>query len=430
MIMVSMFAGEFYYPESKYVDSILPLMEKINEGYQKLKNIKKEDILNLFQQYSVNLRKNSKVNSIDGVLFLSNWLRKSNFSQIVEKNLRNINYLEEFIGNKKRIKAQPRGIAVHWIAGNVPTLGMFSLFQSLFVGNANILRVPPKSHDILIKLLKVFAESKTESGLIGLELLKSVAIIYCPKDDVGSNSEISEIADLRVVWGGESAIKAITNLHRKSHCTDIIFGPKYSFAVFDINAIKSIKFQRYIRFLVSDVLLFDQAACTSPHTIFFEKGDKSLQQISQIIAEEFQKIVKRFPKTDVDQYITSKIINIRSEYALDLKKSVICPLENDWTILINNEIQLEESIESRTIFIKEIDSIMQVIPLITKKIQTIGCAVENKEKLLEFADKATFSGVSRCVDLGKMHLYDSPWDGMLFLSRAVNWTTLYYGIDD
>ena len=106
---------------------------------------------------------------------------------------------------------------------------------------------------------------------------------------------------------------------------------------------------------------------------------------------------------------------------------MICPKENDWTILINNEIKLEEPIESRTIFIKEVDSIMQIIPLITRKIQTIGCAINNKEKLLDFADQVTYKGVSRCVNLGQMQLFDSPWDGMLFMSRLVNWVTLYYG---
>jgi len=427
MTIIAMFGGEFYYPKYKEVKSILPLMDILNQGFLDLKKIKKSDILDLFQKYTENLRKSSEVNTIEGVMFLSNWLRKSNFTQIIEKNLKDINYLEGFIGDRKRIKAQPRGMAVHWIAGNVPTLGMFSLFQSLFVGNANILRVPLISHDILVKLLKEFADTKIESGLSGADLLKSVALIFCDEIDIRGNSELSELADIRVVWGGEAAIRAITGLPRKSHCDDIVFGPKYSFSVFDINAIKSEKFQRYIRFLVGDILLFDQAACTSPHTVFFEIGDKSLQEIAQIIAQEFQKATKRYPKTNVDQYITTQIINTRGEYALDPEKFVICPWENDWTILMNKEIKLEEPIESRTIFIKEIDDIMQTIPLITKKIQTIGCAVEDKKKLVEFADQVTYRGVSRCVDLGQMHLYDSPWDGMLFLSRAVNWVTLYLG---
>ncbi|MFX0072195.1 MAG: acyl-CoA reductase [Candidatus Hermodarchaeota archaeon] len=427
MIHVAMSAGEFYYPQYKRVSNLQPLLGALKEGYLELKKIKKIEIIDFFQEYSDVLRKNPFVNRIEGVIFLSAWLKRSNFIQIVEKNFKNLDYLEHFVGDKKKIKAQPRGIASHWIAGNVPTLGLFSLFQSLFVGNINILRIPPASHDIVIKLLKVFSELKTDSGLSGRDLLKSASIIYYDKSELKVNEELSEIADVRIVWGGEEAVKAISNLSKRSHCEDIIFGPKYSFSVFDTEAIESNNFLRYIRFLVNDIILFDQAACTSPHTVFFEKSSKSLKEITNIMAEQFRKTSRRFPKTEVNQFITTKIINIRAEYALDPSKSVFCDKENDWTILLNNELALEEPIESRTIFVKEIDSIMQTVPLITKKIQTIGCAIENKTKLIEFADQVTFNGVARCVNLGQMHLFDSPWDGMLFLSRLVNWTTLYYG---
>ncbi len=427
MIDLAMFGGEFYYPQCKKVASIRPLLNTIQEGFLNLNKVEKSDIIDLFQGYSENLRKNREVNRLEGAIFLSAWLRRSNFMQIVEKNFFNLEYLENFVGDKKRIKAQPRGIACHWIAGNVPTLGLFSLLQSLFVGNANILRIPPNSHEAIIKLLKVFSNTKTETGLTGLELLKSVGIIYYERTNNKANLELSEIADARIVWGGEEAVNAITGLPKRTHCEDIIFGPKYSFSVFDTEAIQLDSFARQIRFLINNILLFDQAACTSPHTVFFERSNKSLNEIAQIIAEEFKKAARRYPKTEIDQYITTKIINVRADYALSPSKSVICPWENDWTILINNDLTLEEPVESRTIFIKQIDSIQQLIPLITKKVQTIGCAIENKSKLLDFANQVTMRGVSRCVNLGQMHLFDSPWDGMLFLSRLVNWVTVYIG---
>nr|QEE15401.1 Acyl-CoA reductase (LuxC) [Candidatus Prometheoarchaeum syntrophicum] len=427
MIDLAIFNGKFYFPEYKRVEKLSPLLPSIYEGIKLLKKISKNEILDIFHEYSKNLIKSTEVNKIEGIAFLSSWLKRNNFIQIVEKSFKDLDYLENFIGDKKRIKAQPRGIACHWIAGNVPTLGLFSLFQSIFVGNANILRIPPKSHKTIVALLKVFAETTIDSGLSGANLLTSVGIIYYNKSNIKANIELSEIADVRIVWGGDSAVKSITGLPKKAHCEDIIFGPKYSFAVFDKDAVISKNFTRYLRFLVSDIFLFDQAACTSPHVVFFEKGLKNIEEITKDLVEAFNRAIKQFPKIDIDQFITSKIINIRAQYALDLDKKVICPTENDWTILANDQIQLEEPIESRTIFVKEVDSIMAVIPLITRKIQTIGCAIDDKNKLEEFADEVTFRGVSRCVNLGQMHLFDSPWDGMLFMSRLVNWVTLYYG---
>lgn len=427
MIEMAMCAGEFYYPECKEIDSFKSILPDIQSGFESLRQIKKADIIDLYQAFSDNLLKDPSTNEIEGVAFLSNWLRKANFMQIVEKNLKDIDYLERFVGEKKRIKAQPRGISCHWIAGNVPTLGLFSLFQSMLAGNANLLRVPSKSHDVLVRLLRVFASTAIEAGVSGLDLLKSMALFYYDKAETKANEELSEIADVRIVWGGEEAVKAITGLPRRTHCEDIIFGPKYSLAVFDTTAVASNNFTRYLRFLASDTFLFDQAACTSPHVVFFEKGARQIEEIGQYMAKEMKKLAKRFPKSDVDQFIMTRIINVRAEYALDTESAVICPVENDWTILINKKMQLEEPIESRTIFFKEVDSIDEILPLITRKVQTIGCAIEDKVKLEAFADGATLRGVARCVNVGQMHLFDSPWDGMLVLSRLVNWVTLYYG---
>ncbi len=427
MIDILLFAGDFHDPGTMRVKELEPLMDKIRAGLKKLRDVKKNEIIELYQQYSESLIKDGSTNAIEGVAFLSSWLRRGNFSQLVEKNLKDVSYLDGFVGGKKRIKAQPRGIVCHWIAGNVPTLGLFSLFQSMLVGNANLLRIPPKSHDTMQRLLGVFSRTTTANHLSGKDLLGAVGILYYGKEDTRANEEFSMLADARVVWGGEEAVKAITNLPRRSHCEDVVFGPKYSFSVFDAGATRSGNLPRYMRFLASDVFLFDQAACTSPHVVFFEKGGKPLDELAKMLASEFEKLSKRFPKQHPDQYISTRIMNARARHALDLKSSVICPRENDWTILINDRISLEEPIESRTVFLKEVGSIMDVVPLVTRKVQTIGCAIEDKEGLLAFADLATFTGVARCVNVGQMHLYDSPWDGLLLMSRLVNWVTLYHG---
>jgi hypothetical protein len=427
MIEIVMQAGEFYYPACKETESLKPVLTTIQAGFEALKKIDKGKVIDVLQKFSENVLKDPSTTGIEGVAFLSNWLRKANLMQIVEKNLKDIAYLDHFVGEKKRIKAQPRGIVCHWIAGNVPTLGLFSLFQSMIVGNANILRIPPKSHDTMVRLLKVFASSKIDSELSGSDLLKSTAIIYYERSDRLANEEFSDIADARIVWGGEEAVKSITGLPRQAHCEDVIFGPKYSFAVLDRGAIDSKDLPRTLRSLASDIFLFDQAACTSPHVVFCEKSDAGIATVARLLGDEMGKLAKRYPKTDIDQFIMTKIINARAEYALDPDASVVCSPENDWTILINKRPGLEEPIESRTIFVKEVGSIMDIITHITKKIQTIGCAVDDKAKLLAFADAATFRGVARCVNVGQMHLFDSPWDGMLFMSRLVNWVTLYYG---
>lgn len=97
---------------------------------------------------------------------------------------------------------------------------------------------------------------------------------------------------------------------------------------------------------------------------------------------------------------------------------------------MDDNIRLEEPVQSRTIFLKEVDSVMDCVDLITPRIQTIGTAIYNRNKLLEFTDAVTYKGVARCVLPGQMNFYDSPWDGIYFLNRLVRWVTLYMPADE
>ncbi|MFX1294016.1 MAG: acyl-CoA reductase [Promethearchaeota archaeon] len=423
-VQVFLYDNTFYEVGQKKIVKLKIIKEKIEKNREILKKIPIDDILDVFQAYSRELIHNSTVNRIEGVAFLANWLRKINLKKVLNNNLGSIEYLNYFVGDgRKKIKAQPRGLVCHWIAGNIPTLGLFSLVQSILVRNSNILRIPEVSQAPFLSLLRVLANIQTPK-LNGYDLLKTVAIIYFPSSDVSINNEFSSIADVRVVWGGEDAVDAITRAKKLSHCEDVVFGPKYSFAVIDKEAQESPDLPKIIRNLVIDIVLFEQSACSSPQVLFFEQENLSLYQIAEIMAKEFQNASKRFPKI-VDQYTATKIIKKRAEYALSLDKHLIFSKANDWTILIDNQLQLEEPVQSRTIFMKPINSVLDVIPLITKKIQTIGVAIYNQTKLLEFTDAATYKGVARCVIPGQMNVYDSPWDGIYLLNRLVRWTTLY-----
>ena len=92
-----------------------------------------------------------------------------------------------------------------------------------------------------------------------------------------------------------------------------------------------------------------------------------------------------------------------------------------WTILLNDEICLEEPIQGKCIFIKEIGDINEVLPFITRKIQVICIGIQDSIKKKEFAKNATYYGADRIVAPGKMHDFDLPWDGIMTLNRLVRW---------
>lgn len=420
--------GEFF-DNGVEVEDFHKIDSCLNNGLRELYEFPIEVIILIINEYSKKIAKNREILKIEGVPFLCFYLKKVNMEKQLKLNLGNIEYLNNFVQveDGKYIKAQPKGIVCHWMASNVPTLGIYSVLQSILCKNGNILRVSKGSVSKVYDLLKLLDNIviKYEGNIYSSKvILKNIALIYFNSENVYHNSQMSLKADARIVWGGKTAVDAISILPKKATCKDLIFGPKYSFAVFDKSAIESDDFEEYLENLITDIIAFAQKACSSPQVLFLEKNKLPLGKIGSMLSLKFGKIVKRYTDLGLEEAVAAKIINVRGEYSLSLDKSLYISKGLQYTILIDNKLNLEEPITGRTIFLKEVEDISEVFPLITKSIQTIGIASKNIKKTLEFTDRVTALGVDRVVKIGYMNLYDSPWDGRLIMSELVRWCSL------
>ncbi|MBV7273344.1 acyl-CoA reductase [Clostridium sp. PL3] len=414
--------------EGKSVKDLGNLCFSLKSNLNLLNSIPIEAMILMLSEYGRRLSLNKGLLKIEGVPFLSFFLKKGNIEKLIETSLKDKKFLNEFIeiGNGKLIKAQGRGITCHWVAGNIPTLAVYSIFQALIAQNSNIVRVPKQSIELVLELLKLMEdiEISYESNVYSSKnMLKNITLIYFDSNDKLMNESMSILADARVIWGGEEAVKAINLLPKKTTCKDIVFGPKYSFAVFDKNIIESDECESYMDKLVMDISMFGQKACSSPQLLFIERSNVPLKKVAEKLASSFEKLGRRYLNI-LDESTASEIINRRGIYALSIDKDLYCSKGLSYTILVNNEIVLEEPIGGRCLFLKEIDSIFEVKDLITKRTQTIGIASKDRDKILKFADIVTSLGVDRIVNLGLMNIYDFPWDGCFIISELIRWCSV------
>jgi hypothetical protein len=417
------------------VDSLESLVSEVDAGRKAVFEIPIGAIVEILDSLGKALLKDEKLSQEEGLPFLSMWLRKRALLEMIDLNLGGRPELLDGpvkLKEGRYLRAQPRGVVAHWIAGNVPTLSAFSLFQSVLCKNANIVRAPKGGVALLIEILKkldgisVEYEGKTYSGGT---LLKGICVIHFPSSDTSLNAALSVSADCKVAWGGSEAMEAIRNLPQREHCETIIFGPKYSFGVIDKETLEEggAYLARTLESFCGSAIVFDQAGCSSPHVIFLEKNEKPLAETVRGLSEAFKKLSSRHPKGNISQSTAARIINKRAEYYLDPDKDVVCSEENDWTLLVGGVPRLEDPVQSRTLFVKEVDSLMDVVPLITKKVQTIGIAIKSGKKMLAFSDAASYRGVARLVKPEEMSYYDSPWDGMLVMGRLVRFVSFSKG---
>lgn len=428
--MISCFMlGNNFFSEPKKFNNLDIILEELNRNKETIYSYPSGAIIEIINEYSKILSRDRRLLTYEGVPFLALWLKKSNMEKILRLDLKKQEYLDDFIQieDNKFMKAQPRGVICHFMAGNVPTLPIYYLVQSLLCKNVNLCRVPLETINIAVELLKPLLDIEVNFKGIeysGIALLNSISIVNFSSNNLELNTEMSQAADVRVICGGDKAIKNLSVIPKKTTCKDVIFGPKYSFAVFEKSAMESAYLSRTFYDFAKDIISFDQKACSSPQILFIEKSNVTLKEAARKLSESLEKALKRYPEIHISQGMAAAIINKRGEYLLSLEKDIVCSEDLKYTILIDKEITLEEPVQHRTIFLKEVEDIFEVCKLITQRVQTIGIASEDKNKIMNFANMVSLNGVDRLVKVGTMNLYDSPWDGILFVNEIVKWTTL------
>jgi hypothetical protein len=415
--------------EGQIIDQEIESIEKIIENVKKqrewLHSQIIDDLLDFFEKlgkyWAETFSNEIGINSKHLISFLS----KKNLGKKLEIALRgNRNVLEKFVDLSDPdliFHAQPRGIVAHWIAGNVEILGIFSVIQAIITKNVSIIKAP-SNYKLLLKLIKSIEKINTEK-ILGCDLIKCIEIIYVDRNDIDNQKKLSENVDVRIAWGGEEAVKSILSLPKSPFCEDIIYGPKYSYAIIDQSSLLK-NSEKIAQKIAMDVSMFDQYACSSPHTVFIESNeDNIIENFARKIAKSLNDVNRiLIPKKEISPSKALEILDTRTEF--ELKGEVIASKGTEWTVIVSNEKNLARPIFSRVIHVRKLDREKLLKENSTRKIQTIAIVME-KEKRYQIIDDLTLLGGDRCPNVGNMSLFDSPWDGIFGMDKMVRWITTY-----
>ena len=343
-----------------------------------LKDLRIEYILNFFDSLSNHWLKNPKNNFLThfssmGASFLINFIKRTNLEPLLSESLNNnINYLDKFIfvnNLNKKVMAHPKGLITHWLAGNVPVLGMISLIQGILTKNTNVIKLPREGGLILPFMASQIAYhvyQKDKLKIEGSKIMNSCLFVYCNKQDIEAQKKLSINSDIRVAWGGREAVESVMSLPRKYGTEDVIFGPKYSFAIVGKNSFKNDELNEISYKLAIDISVFEQQGCNSPHTVFYENGGNfSALEFTKSLADSMNKVLKRMPKNLVSANEAFKIENIRAEYSFT--GQVFSSNGTEWTVIYSEEKGLAEACFSRTIFVRPVDSVNEILKYIEHK---------------------------------------------------------------
>ena len=256
------------------------------------------DILVLFvDEISKEILRDSLYKQYPELIALAFWMRKSHIKSI-EKYFRTQNIDKIIIG---------RGVVFHLAPSNVDTIFVYSWFISLLVGNSNILRISNKENiqtELLLNIIKKIL-SKDNYKI----LQDRVAVIKYGHDD-SITEELSMMADMRVIWGGDNTINHIRTIPIKPSATELIFADKFSFAILNASALlQEKKIEQLIEKFYNDAFWFSQMACSSIRLVAWIGDSADIEKAKRLFWEYLSRYVSlQQPKEIVPSDIVNKLV--------------------------------------------------------------------------------------------------------------------------
>jgi hypothetical protein len=360
-----------------------------------------------------------------GIPFIAGWCRRSNLESILDSSFGNRGFLDKFVpgrsNSSKAYRAFPRGLAVHWLAGNVPTLGFLSLIIGVLTKNANLIKVSSSSNKILSDFLNILSIIKSDESKNGKDLIRSIAVVRYDRSRADIGETLSKNADIRVIWGNDESVNTIRKLSSKIDAMDIVFPNKTSFMVVGSSILENKNIKSLARRIAIDISVFEQKACSSPHTLFIETDNDSILEIlAKSLKKEFVSALRSIPKTVPTEKEVAVLLKLRAEY--DMFHRAWYSDGTEFTILCDDLFQLGPAVGNRTIYLRKVHNLEKVAELITPKVQSVGIIADDRQTKT-LADLYGEKGVQRLAKIGAMTHFEIPWDGNFFPQHMVRWTS-------
>ena len=391
---------------------------KINFIYPKKYNIKelssirKNKVINCFDEETLKflklvsniLRKNPLARQFPEVLALSYWLRPSQI-----KSLKKIFYKSE--ENYLRVA---RGVALHITPSNVDVMFMYSLTLSMLVGNTNIVKLSskntPQSNLIISSINEALKTNKF------LKVKKRLVLIKYEHDN-SITKLLSDLCDLRVIWGGDDTINVIRSIILKPKSTEVVFSDKTSISVFDCKSILKNCLNKMIENFFNDTFTFGQMACSSPRGIIWIGSKNDIKAARKKFWKLFKEYVDRrnikvSPMESIDKLINEQSLAFRGF-------STVQRTNNINNIYFNDIKKINLNDHSGPGFFQEagILNIKDINTILSKHIQSIASYGIEKTLWENFIYNNNPKGIDRIIDVGKALNFDNNWDGMNLMNR-------------
>lgn len=358
-------------------------------------------VVNFIDAFSKSMLASQEARNYPELAALAFWLRRSSVKKLKRHAL-----------DEAHIRV-PRGVAFHVAPTNVDTIFIYSWFLSLLCGNSNIVRIsskPSKQVDVIIEIIGKLFEQEDFAAV------RDRSLIVQYGHDAKVTVLFSSNCDVRLVWGGDKTINEIREAPLPPTAVEMTFANKYSFAVIDAQSILNAD-DAQLRSLVdafyNDTYWFAQMACSSPRMILWlSDNQEKTDRARYLFWSSFeQRIMQEDTGLDMSDYVNKRVAvdSLALHEQIQVAQSPSNDISRVW--LPKPEIHEDLHCGAGLFFESAIAELEELLPLLSRKIQTVSYAGISSERWRAFLRKNNVSGIDRVVPIGKSLDFNYIWDG-------------------
>jgi hypothetical protein len=238
-------------------------------------------------------------------------------------------------------------------------------------------------------------------------------VSYARSDEI--TATFSAACDLRVIWGGDEAIRQIRRHPLAPHARDLTFPDRSSFTVISTTAWQDAPHEirdQVARDFANDAYWFDQAACSSPRTVFWIGPPYAAK-------EDFtRRLAAAVTRGDWTVDAAMAVQQRVSTYALaadGLAGNLRFPGDGNAvaTFDLPSAGALPRGWLGLGVFAHcRLASLDDLIPVVARKDQTMTHFGFPEPELRRFAHALAGRGVDRIVPIGSALTFAPTWDGL------------------
>jgi len=316
----------------------------------------------------------------------------------------------------------PRGNVFHVPPANVDTIFVYSWALSALAGNHNVVRVSERSATAADTVLAALNETLADADpVIG----RTQRMVTYGRDDAVTGA-LSAWCDLRVIWGGDSAVSAIRKFPLRPSGRDLTFPDRTSWAALSVpgwRAADPAARKAAVTGFANDAYWFDQAACSSPRTVFLVGADAD--GVAGEFLEALAEVVDQRGWLVDASMAVEKRVNAYELAATGAATALLFPANEITALtLAGVESAPRRWIGAGAFPFASVASLLELVPAMNRQDQTFSHFGFAPEQVRAFAEALGGRGVDRIVPFGQALTFSSIWDGYDLPSEFTRLTTV------